>query len=103
MCSGSNELFMRCRRDTRFRAGYQLRTRTSAANTITTATNHWGCEADTSTVGPTWRTVTTVEVSITLRASTIVSMFSHEKFPDSTSHIWVAAMIVAAPPAIGCG
>lgn len=41
--------------------------------------------------------------STAARASTIVSQFSHAKFPDRTSQSWVATISPAAPLATGWG
>lgn len=41
--------------------------------------------------------------SRTDRATTIVIQFSQLKFPDRTSHSWVAIIRQAAAVAIGCG
>src|SRR5262245_29012585 len=94
---------MRCLRDTRFRAGYQLRTMTNTLNTITTPANQYGCVTGICAGADTPKTVATVEVSITLRASTIVSQLSQQKLPERTSHSWVTAMMAAETLAIGWG
>src|SRR5690349_21517044 len=103
MCSESNVLFIRCRRDIRLRNGYQLRTTTSTVNAMTSAAYQCGCVAGRPAGGEVLKTTASVEVSSTLSASTIVNQFSHEKFPDRTSQIWVIAMINAQTPAMGWG
>ena len=103
MCNGSKLLFIRCLRDTRFLAGRQLRTTTSAVNATTRTAYQSGCVAGTSAGGAIPSVEAMVEVSITLAARTIVTQFNHAKFPDSTSQNWVTAMIAAATLAIGCG
>src|SRR6478752_2704016 len=103
MCSESNVLFIRCRREIRLRNGYQLRTTTMAVNAMTSAAYQCGCVAGGPAGGEIPKTAASVEVSSTLSASTIVSQFSQEKLPDRTSQIWVIAMINAQTPAIGGG
>src|SRR4051812_1528235 len=94
---------MRCRRDTRFRAGYQLRTITSAANATTSTTYQTGCVAAVSAGAESPTAAAAVEVSTTRRASTIVSKSNQEKLPERTSHNCVTAMMAAATLATGCG
>src|SRR6478752_2204739 len=103
MCSGSKVLFMRCLRDIRFLAGRQLRTTTSVVNATTTTAYQSGCVAGASAGTAIPSVADTVAVSITLAARTIVTQFNHAKFPDSTSHSCVTAMIAPATLAIGCG
>src|ERR1700755_883117 len=103
MCSGSNELFIRCLRDTRFLAGRQLSATTSAVNAITTAAYHSGCVAGASAGDAMPSVAAAVEVSITLAARTIVIQFSQAKLPESTSQNCVTTMIAAAKLATGCG
>src|SRR5262245_28013195 len=96
MCRGSKVLFIRWLRDTRFLAGRQLRTTTSAAKASMITAYQSGCGAGISAGAAIPSVADTVEVSITLAANTIVIQFNHAKLPDSTSQSCVTTMIAAA-------